>query len=200
MVHAQVSDNIYSFFINLHDWLYIYWYTNQTLGKSGRWTNYDTQTVNWYKTFSIKRTCFILYMYSTKGNFTCWHKGFKHASSVKKGFSGYLRWNSTISKRVTHLRTYYTENSLFIWRCILRNIFWCIITHVTSIFKIIRDATRSLIYYVRYIISWTNWQYYNLFTVWRGDLVVSGCNVSEDGYIRLQLMSHIKTITLMKNL
>ena len=33
----------------------------------------------------------------------------KHASSIKKLFSGYLRWNYTTPKSVTHLRTYYTE-------------------------------------------------------------------------------------------
>ena len=34
-----------------------------------------------------------------ESNCTCWHKVIKYASSVTKGFSGYLLCNSTISKK-----------------------------------------------------------------------------------------------------
>ena len=78
---------IYTFCINVHDWEYISCSTNKKLVKPGRWTNYATQSGNWNETFSIKLTCFIMYMYCTKGNWTCWHKGIKHVSSIEKGFS-----------------------------------------------------------------------------------------------------------------
>ena len=50
---------IYKFCINVNNWSYIYCFDNKTLGKSGWWINYVTQTGNWYKTFSIKPTCFL---------------------------------------------------------------------------------------------------------------------------------------------
>ena len=40
---------IYQYCINVHDWSYISCDTNETLGKSGWWTNYTTQTGNWQK-------------------------------------------------------------------------------------------------------------------------------------------------------
>ena len=48
---------IYTFFINVHDMSYISCSTNQTIGRSVWWTNYATQTYNWYETFIIKSTC-----------------------------------------------------------------------------------------------------------------------------------------------
>ena len=88
---------IYTFYINVHNWSYFPCSTNKTLGKPGRRTNYNTQTGNCHITFSIKPTCFILYMCCTKGNCTCWHKGVKYMSPVTKGFSWYLLWNPTKS-------------------------------------------------------------------------------------------------------
>ena len=44
---------------------------------------------------------------------------------------------------------------------------YCVSIHVTYIFRGTRYATISLIYYVWYIIPWTNWQHYNFCTVWR---------------------------------
>ena len=79
--------NIY-FCNNVHNWSYIPCSANQTLGKSGCWTNYATQTGNWHKIFSIKPTCFILYVCCMKGNCTCWHKGVKHAPSITQIFLG----------------------------------------------------------------------------------------------------------------
>ena len=75
------------------------------IGKSIQWTNYVTQNDNWYKTFSVKHTCFILSIGFMKSNCIHWHKSIKHVSSVTKGFLGYLFWNSTTSKRVPHLYT-----------------------------------------------------------------------------------------------
>ena len=40
---------IHIFCINVHNWSYIYCSNNKTLVKSGRWTNYATQTGNWEK-------------------------------------------------------------------------------------------------------------------------------------------------------
>ena len=96
---------IYWFSFSVHDCLYIFCPVNQTLDKPGWWINYATQTGNWYKTFSIKPKCIILYMCCMKGIFTYWHKGVKHASSFTKRFLGYLPWNSTKLKRVPHLLT-----------------------------------------------------------------------------------------------
>ena len=96
---------IYTFCINVHDWEYISCSTNKKLVKPGRWTNYATQSGNWHETFSIKLTCFIMSICFTKVNCTCWHKGSKHESSITKGFSMYLCWNSTTLERVPHLRT-----------------------------------------------------------------------------------------------
>ena len=92
---------IYTFLINVHDWSHIYCFTNQTLCKIGWRTNYATQTGNWYRTFSIKPMCFILSIFCTKGNCKCCHKDVKYASSATKGFSGYLRCNSTTPKNGT---------------------------------------------------------------------------------------------------
>ena len=39
---------IYTFFINICDWSYINRFNNKTIGKSGRWTNYTTQTGKWH--------------------------------------------------------------------------------------------------------------------------------------------------------
>ena len=75
---------INTFCINLHDWSYIPFSYNQTLGKSGQWTNYATKNGNGHKTFSIRPTCFIISICWTKGNCTCWNKGFKHALSSTK--------------------------------------------------------------------------------------------------------------------
>ena len=75
---------IYTFFIHVHYWSCISYSTNQTLVKSGFWTNYATQAVNRHKALSIKPTWFILSMFPTKGNRRCWHKVFKHVSSITK--------------------------------------------------------------------------------------------------------------------
>ena len=88
---------IYTFCINVHDWSYMTYSDNQTLGKSGWCTNYATQTDNWHKTFSLKPTCFIMCICCTQGNCTCWHKVVKHALSTTKRFWWHLRWNSTAS-------------------------------------------------------------------------------------------------------
>ena len=71
-------------------------------------------------------------------------------------------------KRVPHLCTYYTENSLFIWRSIWQNCFYWVMIRFMSVLRGTGDAIRSLINSVHYIISWTNWLYNNFCTVWRG--------------------------------
>ena len=88
---------IYTFFINVHDWYYITCSNNQALRDSGRWNNWITQAGNWKKPFCIKHTCFVLYICYKKRNWTCWHKGVKHTSSITKKI-WYLLWNNTISK------------------------------------------------------------------------------------------------------
>ena len=50
---------IHTFYIDIYDWSYISCSTNQTLRKPGWWTNYNIQKGNWYKTSSIKPTCFL---------------------------------------------------------------------------------------------------------------------------------------------
>ena len=114
---------IYTFWNNVHDWSYFSCSNNKILGKPGGWTKYATQTGNLHKTFSIKSTYFILAVCCTKGNYTCWRKVVKHASSIKKRSSWYLCWNFTTSERVPYLPIYYTENSFFTQHCTWRNIF-----------------------------------------------------------------------------
>ena len=92
-----------TYLLNIHDWSYVSCSTNKTIGKSGWWTNYSTQTRKLYKIFSIKPTFF--FMCCTKGKCTCWQKGVKYASSFTKGYSGYLRWDSKTFKRAPHLHT-----------------------------------------------------------------------------------------------
>ena len=96
---------IYTFFINIHYWSYISCYTNQALGKSGWWTNYAIKTGNWYENFSVKYTLLLHPVCCKKSDCTQWRKGVKHASSITKGFSGYLRGNFTTLKRVPNIRT-----------------------------------------------------------------------------------------------
>ena len=89
---------MYTFIINVNNWSYIACSTTQTLGKPWWWINYATKTDNWYKTFSIKPTCFSFSTCFTKGNCTYWHKSVKYGSSFTKVFLGYLHYNCTSSK------------------------------------------------------------------------------------------------------
>ena len=100
---------INTFSIHVRNWSHISFSVNQTLGKSGRWSNYATKTGNWHKTLIIRTTCVIMSMCFTKGNFTFWHKGIKHVPPISKVFLVYLCWNSTTSKRVFHIHTWYTK-------------------------------------------------------------------------------------------
>ena len=50
------------------------------------------------ETFSIKPTCLILSVCCMKVSFTCWHKGFKHVSIIKKVFMVSLLESHNIKK------------------------------------------------------------------------------------------------------
>ena len=104
---------MYTFLVYVHDSSYISCSTNQTLGKPWWWTNYTTQTVNWYKIFSIKPTCFIFSSFVQKATAQVDKKALNMRHHLQ--CFGYLCWNFTTAKRVPHPNTYYTEDSLFTW-------------------------------------------------------------------------------------
>ena len=81
---------MYTFFINIHNWSYISCSTNQTLGKPGSWTKYATQTGNWYKKFSIKLTCFIFLCVLRKATEHVETKALSIRHQSQKGFHGIL--------------------------------------------------------------------------------------------------------------
>ena len=81
---------IHKFCIDVHNSSHIYCFTNWALLKPGLWTNYTTQTGNWYKIFSIKYMHFIPSICCMKSERARWWKGIKHASSTTIGFLGYI--------------------------------------------------------------------------------------------------------------
>ena len=79
---------IHTFFINVYNSLHISCFTSYSLCKLGWWTNYYTQTSNWYETFGIKYRHYIFLCVVQKTTAYVKRKALKMIHQPQRGFWG----------------------------------------------------------------------------------------------------------------